>query len=113
MLTAGALSRQWSGVKQSRSVTDPVGSKVYFKGKFLGVTDPAPPPPLRRKQPYQLGLLIGFPHRRGELGNVAVFQFLDGIDPDRLEQLGIIFAPALDAHAIGEVRPAQNGLVIT
>src|SRR5262249_23659712 len=37
---------------------------------------------------------------------------LYGVDADRLEQLGIILAHALDPHAIGKVRPAQDGLLI-
>src|ERR1043166_5967993 len=118
MLTAGALRRPWGRVKQSRRaarryIQGPSPPSIgYLQRQLPGLIDPAPHPPFRRQEPHQLGLLIGFAHRRGELGDIAVLQFLDRIDADRLEQFGVVFAHALDAHAIGKVRPAQDGLFV-
>src|ERR1043166_5326446 len=113
MLTIGALRRARERVKRpngrERTTEAPAlrimgplrpGSIRYLQRQLLGVVDPAPHPAFRGKQPHQLVLLVGFAHRRSELGDVAMFEFFDGIDTDRLEQLGIDLAHALDPHAV-------------
>src|SRR3981189_1865781 len=76
--------------------------------QLLGVLDPAHHRLLGWHQPHQLAARIGVGHRFGEVGGVAVLELLHGVDPRRLEQLGIVLADALDAHAVGHVGPAQD-----
>src|SRR5689334_16213702 len=86
----------------SPSSVSVVCSIGYLQRQLLRFVDPAPHPSFRWKEPHQLVLLIGFPHRGGEFGDIAVLQFFDRVDADHVEQLGIILAYALDPHAVGE-----------
>src|SRR6202521_2263215 len=127
-LMAAAWLRRWDAVKRTgqgktqaagpemddaiRRLSSVLRSIADLQRQLLGVVDPALHPPFRGQEPDQLVRLVGFAHRRGELADVAVLELLDGVDADRLEQFGIVLAHALDAHAVGEVGPAQDGLFV-
>ena len=74
--------------------------------QLLGVLDPASHHFLGRQEGNQLSLLVGFRHRFGEIGRVAILELLDGIHARGLQQPGIFLPDALDAHAVGHIGPA-------
>src|SRR5450631_2725511 len=80
--------------------------------QLLGVFDPVADHFLGRQQADHFALLVGLGHRVGEIGRVAILELLDGINAGGLQQLGIFLADALDAHAVGDVGPAQQPLFV-
>src|SRR5262245_34100064 len=83
-----------------------------FRRQLFGVLDPAAHRFLGRQELHQLALLVGLGHGLGEPGGVAVFEFAHGVHAGRADELGIIVAHALDAHAVGAVGPFEEPLLV-
>src|ERR1019366_9629310 len=70
-------------------------------GQCLGLLDPAHDELLGRQKSNELALLVGLAHCFGEIGGIAILELPDRIDPDGLQQAGILFPHSLDPHAVG------------
>src|SRR5882757_2902709 len=100
------------GVAHTESSASRFRSVPDLRVEPFGRLDPGGHPLLRRQEPHPLVLLVGFAHRLREAAWIAVLQLPDRIDAGILEQFRIGLAHALDAHAIGQVGPAQHNLLI-
>src|SRR5689334_14032089 len=76
------------------------GSVGNLELQPFGLIDPALDGAVGGEHASKLALGIGVRHGAGELGRVAVFQFLDRIDTGRLQQPGVIRSNPLDPHPV-------------
>src|SRR6185312_13580612 len=103
LLIPVALRGRAGAVKQPRAAS--VGD---LERQQSGVLDPAFDDLFRWQLSHDLAFFIGVGHRARKVLRVSIFKFLDRVDTSGLQQLGIFLADALDAHAVGDIGPAQK-----
>src|SRR5215475_3560123 len=80
--------------------------------QFFGLLDPALYCFLGRQELHQLALLVGLGHGFGEPLGIAVLELAHGVDAGGADELGIVVAHPLDAHAISTVGPFEQALLV-
>src|SRR5262245_46285518 len=102
----------WRTAPPASSARRRDASIADFRRQLLGVLDPAAHRLLGGEELHQLALLVGLGHGLRETRRIAIFELAHGVDAGGADELGVVVAHALDAHAVGAVGPLQEPLLV-